>query len=489
MRKLSSVFVAAFIVGVSFAVQAEDWASKKLGLMPKETKTETVGRRTLKWYEHAPDPAWGAAGNYTDKFTVAAPVSGEAAGAPLVVQLHSRGGGMPAGGILSQAKGCDAKEGVYRAPDEAYVLALDSMRDQNVQQNKTNPDFWWGGSPKFCGPAKNDVPRLRLKEQPCAMRVMDTIEWVVRTYKIDRNRIYLCGNSMGGQGALALGLPHGDVFAAVEANVPATIWYPVARMGFVKDDGSDDSAFDPAAFPDPPVCYEWSGSDDVWSRDHEVLYRNMAAHRYFYMGVWGDYGHCGDVNAARAKNDLVEKFDYLQIRKDAAYPVFTKASCDDQLPWPFSVWKPQVNNWGGWAGDIGGGTQRAIAVGAKPAGQVNAFFRWKNVKDEEKVLSMELRIATAEELGTTQFTPPASATADVSFRRIQKGKVAPGQTVKWRIGGKGGKTGSVTADENGLVTIPEMTITQKPQLVELSFAPAKGAKPAKAPAKKKKAAK
>jgi len=57
-------------------------------------------------------------------------------------------------------------------------------------------------------------------------------------YGIDRNRVYLAGNSMGGQGALALGLPHGEVFAAIHANVPATIWLPAARLGFLAPDGS-----------------------------------------------------------------------------------------------------------------------------------------------------------------------------------------------------------------------------------------------------------
>ena len=75
-------------------------------------------------------------------------------------------------------------------------------------------------------------------EPPCMKRVLDTVEWAVRKFKIDRNRIYLCGNSMGGQGALAIGLRHGEVFAAVNANVPATIVYPAAQMGFIDFAGS-----------------------------------------------------------------------------------------------------------------------------------------------------------------------------------------------------------------------------------------------------------
>ena len=76
-----------------------------------------------------------------------------------------------------------------------------------------NPDFWWGGSDRFRGPVKEDVPRYLKGPTPTERRMLDTVEWTIRRYGIDRNRVYLAGNSMGGQGALAIGLPHGEVFA------------------------------------------------------------------------------------------------------------------------------------------------------------------------------------------------------------------------------------------------------------------------------------
>ena len=476
MRKAFLVVALASAVSVAQAALTErDWSSKKLGIAPKETKTETVGRRTVVWYSHPADPAWGAKRAFTDRFTVAKPVAGDAAGAPLLVQLHSRGGGRPSGGIEAQVKSADAKEGVYRAPDDFYVLAVDSMRDFDVAANRTHDEFWWGGSAKFCGPKKRDVAALRKGETSCEKRVLDTVEWVVRTFRIDRNRVYLCGNSMGGQGALALGLPHGEVFAAIDANVPATIWFPAARMDFVDDTGADNAAFDPSKFADPPFLVDWSGSDDVWSRDHDVLYRNMAAHKYAIMGLWGDYGHCGDVAAARAKNPMVERFDWTAIRKNAAYPVFTDASTDDRLPWPFSVWRPNENTWGGWAGDIKGDSKREIAIGAKPVGQVNGYFRWENVADVDKGLKMNLYLASSAELGGVEV--PAESTADVTLRRIQSVTLAPGTSVNWSYGAK---KGTVKVDERGLVTIPALTVTAKKQLLTVVYpkaGSAAGAKP------------
>ena len=201
----------------------------------------------------------------------------------------------------------------------------------------------------------------------------------------------------------------------------------------------------------------------------------MAKHKYNFIGLWGNYGHCGDVNAARKKNPLIERFDWLSIRKNAAYPVFTNASSDDKCPWPFSVWQPQENTWGGWAGDISGGSKKEIAAGAKPAGQVNGFFRWENVKDDAKELVMKLYLVSAEDVGIDllaesdddlKFKPPAESVADVSLRRIQGAKVAPGQSVKWSFGKQ---KGEVKADANGLVTVPQLKITGAKQDLKLSF--------------------
>ena len=110
--------------------------------------------------------------------------------------------------------------------DDGYVLYLNSTNDE-----------WWGwtaahrdGSPSTLTPAEK--------------RVFDTIEWVITRYKIDRNAVYLSGVSMGGCGALALGLPHGDIFAAVLVVVPAGTEYAALRMGFPAALASDASSYE-----------------------------------------------------------------------------------------------------------------------------------------------------------------------------------------------------------------------------------------------------
>jgi len=172
------------------------------------------------------------------------------------------------------------------------------------------------------------------------------------------------------------------------------------------------------------------------------------------IGLRGDYGHCGDVLAAREKNDLVERFDWLSVKKNEAYPAFTNADCDDVLPWPFSVWKPSTAWFSGWSGDITLAEMK-VAEGAKNCGQVNAFFRWRVLSDTDDGLSMELWVASAEELGTRQFSPPEQTVADVTLWRVQSPRLRAARRVAWSFGDA---SGEASRDSHGALTLPRLRI-------------------------------
>lgn len=459
--------IAFFALAISATALAADdggeWASRTLGLAPVRFAGGRAGRRAIDWYRHSADPAWGGKTNVTDRFSVVHPVDGGAAGRPLLVVLHWRGAGWPGKGVDMQTVLADEKGRVYSAPDDFFILTLDDIRNYNVLLGRTHDEYWWGATPSYAGPTREDVPRLLNRVTPCERRVMDCVEWTIRRYSIDRARVYLCGNSMGGQAAYAIGLPHGEVFAAVNANVPATVWYAAARLGFVDADGRDEPNWSVAGLPEPPVCVEWSGVDDVWSREREVVLRNLVRRKWPHIVLWGDFGHCGSVERARRRNDLVERFDWLSIRKDEAYPVFTVASCNDKLPWPFSVWRPHYRRFLGWRGDIDY-AEMQIAAGAPKCGQVNAFFRWRVIRDDAGGFAMELRIASADELGTRQFCPPEAALADVTVRRIQTPALASAARVAWEFGGA---SGIAERDGHGALTIRDLGIMRKPQTLRL----------------------
>ncbi|MBO5905517.1 MAG: prolyl oligopeptidase family serine peptidase [Kiritimatiellae bacterium] len=441
-----------------------DWAAKDLGLKSEKFDTEISGRREVDWYRHKGDPNWGGDAEFIDRFAVAKPVKGDVTNSPLLVVLHWRGGGFASGGINGQIALADQKDRVFSAPDDFYILMLDSMRDYNVFLNRTHDEYWWGATSRYRGPVREDIPRIMKGETSCEKRVLDSVEWVIRKYGIDRNRVYLCGNSMGGQATYAIGLGHGEVFAAINANVPATVWFAAARLGFVDEKGDDviKDRFD--HFVDPPICVEWSGIDDMWSRDRDVIVRGMIRRQWPHIVLWGPFGHCSYVSSARLKNDLVERFDWLKIKKNEAYPVFTKATCDDKLPWPFKVWKPKKAWFSGWADDIES-AEMVIADGAPPSGQKNAFFRWRNLRDDDNGFEMELYIASAAEIGTKQFNPPKSSNATVAIRRIQSPKLAKARKVRWRFGGA---SGIVERDENGTISIPDLELTREEKVLYLN---------------------
>jgi pimeloyl-ACP methyl ester carboxylesterase len=455
---------AAVLLAGSALFAGIDWSSKSLGFSPEKFDSEKSGRRDVEWFRHKGDPAWGGDADFVDRFAVAKPVGGDILGAPLLVVLHWRGGGFPSGGLNGQIALADQKDRVFSAPDGFYVLMLDSMRNYNVFLNRTHDEYWWGATSRYRGPVREDIPRIMKGETSCEKRVLDSVEWTIRRYGIDRNRVYLCGNSMGGQAAYAIGLGHGEVFAAVNANVPATVWFAASRLGFVDCKGDDVVKDDVSRFAEPPVCVEWSGIDDMWSRDRDVIVRGMVRRRWPHIVLWGPFGHCGYVSEARLKNDLVERFDWLSVKKNEAYPVFTGATCDDRLPWPFKMWKPKKAWFSGWVDDIES-AEMEIADGAASSGQINAFFRWRNLRDDEEGFEMALYVASAEEIGTRQFAPPASARADVTVRRIQDAKLARAKKVRWTFGSA---SGTVERDENGTLTIPSVEITRKPEILRLS---------------------
>ena len=260
---------------------------------------------------------------------------------------------------------------------------------------------------------------------PVKRRVIDTVKWVMKKYGNDENRVYLCGNSMGGSGALGIGLPNGDLFAAIKANVPAGIEHASQRM-----------YFPPAALPaevklpDPPVLIDYSGQNDRWSSGHDRFFKAMQDRKYAVLGFWGAFGHANNHAAIAEHNDLVHSLNWLRIKKNEAYPVFTGASTDDPLPWPDHT-------------------------DSKDAGQLNGFFRWKVIVDHADRFEIELRLLSADEV-ETRFEIPMESVADVTLRRLQHLKVAPGETFNWQYGDVSGK---VLVDSDGLLTIPGLKMT------------------------------
>ncbi|MGA2066961.1 MAG: prolyl oligopeptidase family serine peptidase [Thermoguttaceae bacterium] len=372
---------------------------------PEKEKESVFTGRKLEAFKHGIKKQWGYAASQRDTFLVLHPKQARP-NAPLYVVLHS------AGHDVHSCLSCTTTVGnhdIYRSPEGFFALYLDC---------RANRGDWWWGSEKYKTP---DV-------SPTEKRVIDTVKWVIKRYGIDENRVYLCGNSMGGSGTLGIGMRHGDVFAAVKANVPAGVEHVSSRMYFPPRTVPAD-----VALPDPPVVIDYSAQNDSWSKGHDAFVKAMNERKYALFFYWGPFGHANNHEQIMQVNDLINSFDWLSVKKNEAYPVFTNASTNDPLPWPDNL-------------------------ADKKSGQVNAFFRWKNVPDAQEAIEMSLFLTRPSELKTA-FPVPAEATADVSLRRLRMLRVAPGETVSWTYGGASGK---VRADTAGCITIPRLKITAEP---------------------------
>jgi len=383
-------------------------------------KEKSINGRALEVFQHGVKPEWGYAAPQQDTYIVVHPKI-DRKGAPLYVVLHSAGHN-----VVSCVK-CTLQVGnhdIYHAPDDFYALYLDCRANKD--------DWWWGGMHvKDAGlTKKNSGP----EPMPVEKRVMDTVRLVIEKYAIDPNRVYLCGNSMGGTGTLGIGMRNGDVFAAIKANVPAGIEHVSHRMGF-----PPYTAPDTLKFPDPPITIDYSGQNDGWSAGHERFVKAMNDRKYPLYFYWGWFGHANNHAAILKVNDLINSFDWLNIKKNEPYAVFTNASNNSKLPWPDDLKNTQ-------------------------AGQVNAFFRWKNVSDTAAGAEVSLFLVTPAEL-KTKFEIPKEATADVTLRRLQTFKLNPSDAFKWSFGAASGEG---KADAEGLVGVPALKISAEPTTLKIS---------------------
>ncbi|MBS0202711.1 MAG: hypothetical protein JSS49_07410 [Planctomycetes bacterium] len=425
--RLSTMLVLALLVitGAARAAEPQPEWPPVVDLAPN---IKPFPGRKVEYFRHGTKADWGYAKPQQDFFILVHPET-PSPKAPVYVCLHSAGHD----GKSAYEIGTEGAEGprghfLYYPPADCYGLYPDCRANGSVG------DWWWGGPQ----PNEKQQKNLGPEATPTEKRVEDTVNWVLCQYPTDRNRVYLTGISMGGSGSLGFGVPRGNLFASILVHVPAGAAHVEQRMSFPPLEVPVGRKF-----ADPPVVVAYSGVNDGWAKDQATLIKGMHARKYAFVDFWGHSGHDSTKQSIASQNDLAFSYPWLEIRKNEAYPVFTDATSDNKAPW-------------------------LATDGSEPAGQINAFFRWKNLTDTDSAFSIELRLLTPSEFKSA-IVFPSESTADVTLRRLQKFPAATVQDCTWEFTRDGTTVakGTVQSDAIGLITIPRLAISQTPGILTL----------------------
>lgn len=305
-------------------------------------------------------------------------------------------------------------------------------------------DWWYGYNSNFgTGEDLTKGVNTNYSER----RVLDIIDWVRRQHRIDPNRIYLAGASMGGTGTLTFGLRHPELFAAIFANVPhantglgisdheawfqsylgkrtdaiqttegISIWDRLNMTAYVSDPGRD-----------LPFVKSLSSRDDPampWMQAPPFI-KSLNESRHGFISGWGIGSH----NMPFGTRPMtLRRFDFFRIVRNESFPAFSNSSMND---------------------DPGNGDPK---VGA-PTGIMGGGFSWKILSDTPRKWEAEIKVVADAQ---------ASATTDITPRRLQHFKVGEGSHFRYTVSDLAGKAlqaGEVTADRWRLITVPAVPIT------------------------------
>lgn len=360
-----------------------------------------------------------------------------------------------------------------------------------------DPDntYWWG----YAESLPNAAPAGAVREYT-ARRVLHLIEWVLREYPgADPERVYLDGVSMGGAGALTIGLIHGRHFAWVSALVGQAIprnhrpsrlatlsgLWGAPELGL--DDGAGQAVWDrmdlTRVLRDEPTSREQMlflkhGKDDTTihfgavviasPRTGSTFYEALQSSAVGHLAVWDEGGHLiadpvlGDGWWQLGWNPI---FDATAIaRRDLAFPAFTRSSLDrdpgDGTGNGERPWDPET----GFAGDVAvpGDTGWTGEI----AGALNRALRWDGTAIVDEIDRFEVPLRVLDGDGGAPPLPgyPTTGdrldgalpvTVDVTLRRTRAFRATAGERLRWQFGAA---SGEVDADPDGQVTIPALAL-------------------------------
>ena len=362
-----------------------------------------------------------------------------------------------------------------------------------------DPDniYWWGyGAALPEGvPDGVDVPDYTQR------RVLHLLGWVLENHpEADPERVYVSGSSMGGAGAMTLGLWYARHFAYVSASLGQAIprnhrpsrltqlqglWGPsdgpvwdatdLTRLLYISAEARDQYQFTRHGKDDPTIHFGAAVLPSPLTG--QSLYDTLQLLGVGHLAVWDEGAH-GPADPLLGSGWWDDSFTPMYdettfLRRDLAFPAFSLSSADGdpgdgkgngEQPWSDikgfagSVAVPGDT---GWNGEV--------------AGALNRFLRWDAgaTTDSLDRFSVPLRVHDGEGKDPPKAGYPSRGdrfdgelpvVVDVKPRRLQAFRLHPGETVGWSFNGV---RGEAVADEEGEVTVPGVELDHEWRMLEL----------------------
>lgn len=388
-----------------------------------------------------------------------------AAGLPLLVSLHGRGGGagvdrkgnargthllfVPAG--LAWREGIPFKFEISVRKDHVLLSLFDRVwigrrmgPDEYTDARDCVPaisTFWMGYSPDIAVSVKG--PKYRF-DNFTERYILFVIRWIQEYLGTDPMRTCITGGSMGGSGAVQLATHFPEVFSAVSAHVPvysytwvtpekgpASAWRLTCSTGkFTADnparmpDGRDVLDYGNGAKNiarsaiDMPPLFSVNGRNDLsipW-QNNPPFFAAASRAKQFISIFWNNGNHSmSSATPKDMKNDLQRLF---RFRLNESFPVFSNCSDDRN----YGNGDPKDGDLTGW---------------------INRGIGWSGINENSGRYEISVSISHPE------IKYPVKA--DVTIRRRQYFRPAPGSVISWQYGRKEGK---IKVGSDGLVTVP-----------------------------------
>lgn len=362
--------------------------------------------------------------------------------------------------------------------------------------------YWYGYGDAGTSPSSGRI-------QPYTMRrAMHLLDWVMRSYPAtDANRVFTGGDSMGGAGAMTVGMLYARHFAGILSTISQTVprLHHSARLTQLSThwgtpqanvDGIWDRLDLTRLLRESPEARDQFVSSKHGKDDRVILFRavvtkspltgasfyeTLESQQIGHLSMWDEGGHgTPDPVLGHGWYDAgwSRMFDpKSRLRRDLPFPAFTHSSANDDPGDDQGNGRVSWTELGGFAGNesVGGDT----GWGGTVAGAINRFLRWDiaGIEATRDRLRMPLYVVTSPGDAAPRagyptkrdlYTGPLPIRVDVTPRRTHAFAPLPGEQVRWRFGSA---SGTVVARADGSVTVQSLPLLPDPQLLELERDP------------------